>query len=273
MSSSNNSVILLQEILTYGYCKLSSVGLDYKKVRTKKQILFFMMGAVQSYSEAILKLASPPNSYDKAAEVLLRSLIETFINLNYIYASRSQQKAMIFMTYSAEERIDFAIKYKNLMIKHPSWNLDFGNIKNIQDWDAFIVEKQKEVKYIERYFKKKLSNKFPDLRPRAEQADSYLRKKNKLTQKNSLEKYYVLFYKYFSQISHLTMPGLERFFSYDSNGLPKLSVDSKQDDVDSVASITFIIYFVFINHFMKEFKIYDAQEFQYFKRKSNELSK
>lgn len=81
----------LGEILIYGNDYLSKAEMHLYKIRPKKYILFCTMAAAQSYSEAILKLMKPDNIYDKAAEVLMRPLIEAYINLNYIYSNRAKK--------------------------------------------------------------------------------------------------------------------------------------------------------------------------------------
>lgn len=254
-------------LLVYGDSKLRATELNYKKLRSKKQVLYFMMGAIQSYTESIFRLVQPPNIYDKAAEVLMRPLIETLINLNYVYASRTQQNALSFMIYSTKDQIAFAKRHKKFMQQHASWNLEFGHIKTPEDWDKFLSNKKKEIKLYERYFKKSFSNKFPSIRKRAEMADNYLRSKGKLTEKKSLEKYYVLYYQYFSQIAHLTMPGLERFMSYDENNRLRMDLDGKPNDIDRVVSVTYIIYFVILRFFLKEYKIFNKDEFEQFSKK------
>jgi hypothetical protein len=270
----------LREILNYGNSKLSSTYMDYRKLRFKKQILFLMMGAVQSYSEAILKLLDPEPTYnkpspiyDKAAEVLFRSLSETLINLNYIYGDRTQTKAAIFLIHSLEDRIDFAEKFKHLKEKHKNWNLVFGDIKTPEEWESFISKRNDELKFIEKRLNKKLKDRFPDLRPRAEQADSYLKKKGKLTERKSLEVNYVYYYKYFSQLAHLTMPGLESFFSTDDQGNEMYSLDGNGDDIERVAEITYVAYFVILKFFMQEYKIYNSSEFMKFKKIVRDIGK
>ena len=262
-----NLLIKFHEILVYGDSKLRATELNYKKLRTKKQVLYFMMGAVQSYAESILKLVQPPTIYNKAAEVLLRSIIETLINLNYVYASRTQHNALLFMIYSTKDQIAFAKRYKKFMQQHPSWNLEFGYIKKPEDWDEFLKNKQKEIKLGEKYFKKSLSDKLPGIRERAEISDKYLKSKGKLTEKKSLEKYYVLYYQYFSQVAHLTMPGLERFTSYDENNHLRFDLDGKPDDIDRVVSVTYIIYFAILRFFLKEYKVFNKAEFEQFSKK------
>ena len=97
-----------------------------------------MMCAHQSYAESTLKLMWPIPAYDKAAEIIHRSLVENYININYIYSSKKQVNALIFLAYSFQDRIKFANKYKALIIKYPNWRLKFGPNEKPSDWQSFI---------------------------------------------------------------------------------------------------------------------------------------
>lgn len=263
----------LRGLLIYGGDKLSSTSMDFKKVRSKKQVLFLMMGAAQSYSEAILKLLASPPMYDKASEVLFRALMETAINLGYIYSDRSQLRALTFMIYSSEDKIDFANKHKKLMQKYPTWDLVFGTIAKPEDWDNFIDQENKKIDKVEKYFKKQLRGKFPPLTVRAERADAYLKQKGKLTEKTSLESQYVHYYKHFSQVSHLTMPGLEQFFRTNSSGGRSYAVDDDGEGIERIGTVVFAFYLDFLRFFLKEYKIYDKDEFKSYARKIKSMVK
>lgn len=261
-----------QQIISYGNQKMAIVKLERNKVRLKKQILYFMMCAAQSYSESILRLVSPPRIYDKSAEVLMRSLVELFINLNYINSGKGQKNALIFIADSINERIDFANKYQKFMRKYPNWNIPFGSITKPDDWDKFIQEKQKEIVAGEKHFKIKLPKKLPDIRGRAIIFDDNLKSRNKLSRKKSLEYYYIAYYKYFSQIAHLTMPGLERFLTESEKGM-LLNLDGKPEDLDRVVAVSYQFYFVMLRFFLKQFKAYDNQEFAQFEDFSKNMVK
>jgi len=274
----NNKELLenFREILTYGYSKLSSFAFYENKYRLRKNLLYLMMAATQSYSEAILKLMNNSNNasiYDKAAEVVYRSLVENFINLHFVYFSKTQRNALIFLAYSIHDKNDFAEKFKKLMLKYPKWNLEFACIKNPHDWDKFIDDNNKLIKTGEKKYKLTLPERIPGLRARAQAYDVYLKSKGKLEKANSLESYYVTYYKFFSQVAHLTMPGLERFYEVDSNGKRTLDIDGKPDSIGRLVGITYQIYFVFLNFTLKKLGLYNAQEFVRFNKFSKSLLK
>ncbi len=253
---------IFQEVLRYGYSKMSTIPMDRTKIRQKKFLLYLIMGATHSYSESILKLIAPPNVYDKAAEVLFRALIETQINLDYIFAGSSQKNAKVFLLHSLIDDIDFADKYKKFISKYPSWSFDFGGMKTVQDWQTFIDAKEKNVLRIKKKNKIPVRMVIPDLRSRAIEADNYLHSLNRLKQDSSLEFQYVNYYKFFSQISHLTMPGLERFFHKNPDGSRKLVIDGSTDDFERIGTVTFAVYSNILRYFLIHYKAYNRLEFK-----------
>ena len=225
--------------LIYGYSVMKKVSLNVKKVRFKKQLLYLHMGAIHSFSEAILKLIETRPIYDKAAEVIMRSIIELYINISFIYAGRNQKNAFIFLIDSTQDKIDFACKHREFWKKYPKWKLAFGDaILSYSDWNKFIDEKEKELKNILKKYKYKIPKKIPDIRGRAIIFDNYLKKIGMMKEYKSMEKNYVLFYKYFSQIAHLTISGLDRFVFTDKNNSLNMIIDGKTEDIERIVIVT-----------------------------------
>lgn len=252
-----------RKTLIFGYSVMKKVSLNIKKVRFKKQLLYLHMGAIHSFSEAILKLIETRPIYDKAAEVLMRSIIELYINISFIYAGRNQQNAFIFLADSIQDKIDFAFKHREFWKKHPQWKLTFGKtILSYNDWDKFIDDKEKELKILSKKYKYKIPKKIPDIRRRAIIFDNYLLEIGQMKEYRSMEKNYVLFYKYFSQIAHLTILGLDRFFLTDNKDSLHMIVDGKSEDIERIVIITHHWYIGLLKFFSKQFHTYKKQEFK-----------
>lgn len=200
-----------RELLAYGYSKLCTVSLNYNSVRVRKIVLYFMMGATQSYSESIMKLMSAEPVYDKPGESLLRSQLEIWLNIRYIYSSRSEDNARLFLSDLVMESITFAKRHKALWNKYPNWNLEFGTMKTATDWDKFISDNTDLLKKYRKRYKDKHVMKLPNLYDRTIAIDKYLEKLGTLSEKTSAEKYYTLFYQFFSESAHANMPGLQRY--------------------------------------------------------------
>lgn len=256
-----------RELITYGYQKLSSVTLDLKKVRVRKRVLYFMMGAMQSYSESILKLMSSEPTYEKPGESLLRSQSEIWLNLRFIYSSRSEDKARLFMSDLVMESVTFAMKHKALWEKYPNWNLEFGKIKKSSDWDGFISDNTKLLKKYRKKNKDKQVMKLPSLYDRTTAIDKHLKEVGKLTESTSAEKYYTLFYPYFSQSAHANMSGLQRYMRGTAGSpQPFIDVDSKPEDAERVLLLSYIAYFEVLRFFLQVFGVYNTTEYMRFKQ-------
>ncbi len=256
-------LIKYKESLVFGFSVMSKVQLRMDKMRLKKQLLYLHMGAIHSFSEAILRLIETRPIYDKAAEVLMRSLIELYINLSFILAGKNQRNAFIFVVDSIQDRLDFAQKHKTFWKSHPQWNMAFGDkILQYFDWDVFIKSKEKELKKMSRKYKFAIPKKIPDIRSRAVIFDNYLKSINKLKEHRSMEKNYILFYKYFSQIAHLSISGIDRFVISDSSGALHFNVDGKPEDIERIALVTHAWYVGLLKVFSKEFKVYNKSDFK-----------
>ncbi len=263
----NELIVKYRELVAYGYQKLSKISLDLRKVRVRKMVLYFMMGAMQSYAESILKLLSSEPVYEKPGESLLRSQLEIWLNLRYIYSSRSEDKARLFMSDMVMESVTFAKRHKTLWEKYPKWDLEFGAVKKPEDWDKFIVDNTDLLKKYRKRYKDKHVMKLPGLYDRTLAIDKHLKKLGKLSDKTSAEKYYTLYYQYFSESTHATMAGLQRYMRGTAKDPePFLDVDSKPEDAERILTVSYMAYFDVLHFFLQVFKNYDPVEYSQLKK-------
>lgn len=263
-----------KKLLLFGYNKISTIELDLKKVRVRKEVLYFMMGAMQSYSESILKIAGSIPIYEKSAEVLLRSQIELLLNIRYIYSKRSEENARLFLSDLLLESVDFAKRHRRLWNKYPKWNLVFGSIKKACDWDKFIMKNLHDLKLYRQKYGDKDVGKMPSLYDRIIAIDKHLKSLGKLKENNSAEKYYTYYYKYFSQTTHLSMSGLQRFMrGTGPNTEPFLDIDSKPEDAERVLTVSYQVYLTVVRIFLQIFDCYEGKEFKPFLQYSKKILK
>lgn len=262
------------ELIDYGYKMMSSVSLDFKKVRVRKRVLYFMMGATQSYAESILKLMSSKPVYEKPGESLLRSQLEIWLNIRFIYSSRSEDKSRLFLSDLVMESVAFAKKHKTLWEKYPKWNLEFGTIKKLDDWDKFISDNTDLLKKYRKEYKDKQVMKLPSLYDRTIAIDKHLEKLGTLSENTSAEKYYTLFYPYFSQSTHANMSGLQRYMrGTTASPEPFIDIDSKPEDAERVLAISYMSYFDVLHFFLQVFNVYKENEYKRFKQYAKEMMK
>lgn len=263
-----------RQLITYGYREMSSVHLDFKKVRVRKRVLYFMMGAMQSYSESILKLLGTEPVYEKPGESLLRSQLEIWMNMRFIYSSRSEDKARLFLSDLVMESIAYAKKHKALWEKYPAWDMVFGTITKSTDWDRFISDNTDLLKKYRKEYKDKHVTKLPNLYDRTLAIDKHLKMIGTFSEKNSAEKYYTLFYPYFSQSTHANMSGLQRYIrGTAASPEPFLDVDSKPEDAERILSVSYQGYFSVLHFFLQVFNVYNPSEYEHFKQYSKGMMK
>jgi len=264
-----------RELIAFGYKKISKIQLDFKKVRVRKRVLYFMMGAMQSYSESILKLMGSEPAYEKPGESLLRSQLEIWLNIRFIYSSRSEDKARLFLSDLIMESTTFAKKHKELWNKYPRWDMEFGTIKKPDDWDKFISKNLTILEKYQRKYRDKQVKKLPNLYDRTLAIDKYLKKLGTFSEKNSAEKYYILFYQYFSQATHQNMSGLQRFIRGTGNIFkePFFDIDSKPEDAERVLIVSYQAYFTTLHFFLQVFNTYNSSEYERFKQYSKKIIK
>lgn len=260
------------DLVVYGHGQLSKVELKRKRTSLRKKLLFFMFGATQSYAESILKIMAPtkshPSIYANSGMILFRSMNENLINLGWIYACDSQKNAAIFSIDFLQSTLKYANSYKDLMIKYnkndyPKWNLTFGDKREAQDWDEYIILLKKDIKKEQKRYKLHEHSKLPKLKERCVQHDDYLKAKGKLKQGNSLEKLYVTYYPYFSGIAHLTAQGLDTFRDRFSDNM---IIDSPVKEIETLIPVTHFLYFALLEMFLKKFGVYNKVKMKEYRK-------
>lgn len=268
-------ILEYKKLLLFGYQKISTIGLNIKKTRARKRVLYFMMGAMQNFSESILKLLGSIPIYERPGESLLRSQFELLLNVRFIYSGRTEENARLFLSDLLLESISFAKKHHRLWDKYPKWDLTFGSIKKPCDWDKFILGSLYDLqKYRERHGDNNV-NKLPSLYDRTLQIDKYLKKIGTFSENNSAEKYYIYYYQFFSQATHLNMSGLQRYLRNKKDILkePFFDIDSKPEDAERILAVSYQAYFVMLRHFLQVFNSFDSHELKFFNKYSKKIAK
>jgi hypothetical protein len=237
----------LQTILTFGSQKISLINPIHQSFKLKRKNLYTIIYSSQQYAEAIVKLITPP-TYNIAAEVLLRSLMEQYINARYIYSDHTHQNAFNFFIDALKEQLTFGISFKQFAAEHPAWNIP-------KEWDTFIAKTEKNLNTI---LKKKpwYSNKvLPNLYTRALEVDTYLESKGYLNEETSAIYYYRLIYHYYSQSMRTS------------------DLQITNEDIDRVLTETYQIYYSTLLITLKEFNLYTLGDFQQFNKYFRQLHK
>lgn len=249
----------LEELLEFGFTKISGIEVHLLKMRLKKGLVYFMTGAVHSYSDAILRLIREGKT--AAANVILRSLIESYINLNYILLGRSELNALRFIIEDSVNRRKLGKDIKSFLEKNPSFETSMGRVMDDpKAWDRFIKERQDEIDFVKRKRKLKRLRNLPDLKQRAIEVD-------KVVGKPTLEWWYLTIYWLFSHYSHLKARGLNAFLvkRRDASGY-LFNLNGNLEDIEKIVVTTYAIYISFLMEMSKRFGVPTAVELKPYKQ-------
>lgn len=218
------------------YLQLDTGSRDFKK-----NFISFYFGAIHNYSESVYVLCK--DSRPQAATVISRSILEAFINVIYLMNTNSNLKIAKFAISDFDERIKVLKQFKAFIVKFPKW-IGKSPLTTTQDLDNMIAFNQKRKEAIEKGNKFYKSTKIlKDLRARAEAYDRKTRKDG------NWEFNYLLVYKYFSNFTHLSISGIEEFFSKDDGGKHFDLGRSKR--VEPHLAVNFGIYLALLNNIKK----------------------
>lgn len=234
----------LEKLICFGGIEISKIKLDMNKNSIKMLTLFSQIGAFHNYSEAALLLAKSKKTY--AGEVLLRSLIENFITMEYILLENGEINAVRFHLKYLIKLIEFVTKWKDFITDNPKHSNYFEELSNPQKCDSFINERKNEIRDIKNKFGN-IKN-IPDLKEMAKQID-------KQRGNTSYELLHLTLYEYLCNLSHVSSKGLKNFFNEYKNGYV-FSIGKSSDEKNfGLLVAIYEFYLEVIRLFSIEFKI------------------
>jgi hypothetical protein len=188
-----------------------------------------------------------------AAIVVLRSIVEGWINSMYILGHPNEGKAYLYAIEDAYYRRGLAIGFENFYKIYPklrTTSMTRKAVRGIQDQANKDLETFKTKRKISFKNKKAFKKAWGSLLSRAQWIDKRLYKRQK-DQAGGFEHTYLLVYKYLSEYTHLSMRGLEHFWKKGSSG-DSLILDKNAERIDLVIATTYTIYL----HFAKRLRQY-----------------
>jgi len=248
----------LENFLNFGYSKISS-GNFTLEMRSRKTILFMMTGVIQSYSGSVVTLLK--NAQTNGAEVLLRPMVETFINLNYIFTGKSEENTLRFIADDEYDRRKLGNKVKGFLEKYPGYKTNFDHMDTPADGAIYIKERNKTLKKINTVYARRYDKQLkelPSLLDMAIAVDKDIKTRTgKL--KNSLEWWYITIYWLFSSLTHQTPRGLNSFIKKETVGYTFIT-DGNLDAVERIAVTAFSLYYEFLRLMAKQFRLFPLKE-------------
>lgn len=257
----------LDNLLSFGNALVTSKRVNQGKIRAKKILLFSMFGIVQRISDGILCLLR--QSRIGSAEILLRTILETYINLRYIYAVNNQKNAIKFLLEDTYENIEYGNRMIDF-IKHCEENdINIKGMLSDHNWQGFLDIKNDELVYLRKKYKRYGNKRLPDLRERASIVDREFKKQKGFYSSNSLEWWYLQLYPYFSDLIHANARGLNNLYEKDENGEYFIDITGEKklnDGLIRISVTTYILYLDFLEIYVSQFGIKKPKDFANYKK-------
>lgn len=221
---------------------LKDINID--TLSLKQFLLYLNFAAVNSYSEAIYKLCLDMRPF--AAIVILRSIVEAFINSGYILIHNSDKRVILFSMEDSYYRKGLSNEMITFLGKHSQFEkgrfnriwLRKGINKIDKELDVYRKKHGFQFKSKKDFRKKYHTN----LLDRARTTDRRLKNPN-------FEHMYILVYRYFSEYAHLTARGLNHFVKKYPNHYE--IIVGQYNEVGHIIGTVFTIYLYFLSELKK----------------------
>lgn len=253
----------LAELTNWGAGKIINSKLLYQDKPPKLRVLYCLMIAVHNYSESIFVLLREGRT--NAAEVLWRSLFESWVNYMYVIACTDDRHASEFMLSSDRENQKTSKLIADFCKTHPS----LASEKNINlDADAIkkaTADRQVELDKIASEFDPPIKN-LPNLKDRMIAIDRYKKKTEAKYKPGSMEFEYLTTYRYTSDPVHLNPSGIFRMYNFQDGGIREINLSGDLTKIEGLVSLTYAIYLTFIGEFVKDFDLAPESDLDAFNR-------
>lgn len=243
----------LAEMVNFVKDELTKQTIYRRELKPKQTLVISMFAAVNSYTEAIFELCK--QSRPEAAIVILRSIVEAYINSNFVLGYSNNKLLWIFAIEDSYYRKSFVQLQEEYYKRYPKQRGKILTKKKLKELES-LIEKELQTygSKLGISFKNKgeFDKVWRNLIYRAQSVDKRLKKRLK-DKAGELEKTYLLVYKYFSEYTHLQMRGLQHFWTKTDKG-DILLIDKNPGNINHVLATTYILYLYFANR-LKQYKL------------------
>jgi hypothetical protein len=253
---------LLAEMIDAGANEFSR-DIKIDALSRKQFFLYLNFAAVNNYSEAVYKLCSDMRPF--AASVILRSIVEAFINMGYLLSHNSDKRCVLFSMEGSYYKRSLSNEIIAFFSKHHQF--EKGRF-NIASFKKAIKKVNREIDLYKKNHgfqfnsKKDFEKEYhTNLLERARVADR--RFKNPI-----FEHTYILAYRYFSEYAHLKAVGLNHFVKEYPNHYEMMA--GQYNEVGHIIGTVMTIYIYFLSELKKRKMLRKSFPFKKFDRVWNE---
>lgn len=251
----------LKTILDFGTIQIIKVD-PRKKFRPRKRLLYTFMVSTHNYAEGIHCLLKEART--QSSEVLLRSLIESTINLAFVFIGRNESHAVRFLLEDEHDRKALGSKLSRFLNKYPYLINTNNDMFNPTHWTTFMNNRDIEINKISRKYRYSLGR-LPDLRQRAVSVDSWEENKIGKSLPVRLEWVYLTMYWLFSLSTHLVARAENSFFDIDTSGNVTIDLSGRPEDVAKVSMTAYSIYYNALRIYGTKFGLFKIRDIKKFK--------
>lgn len=245
-------LVALKKLIDYGAGKLTNTSINRSKLSAKQDILLLTFAPVNSYAESIVVLCE--SFRPDAAKVILRTLVEVYINIAYLLSHNSNNRIWKFIVEESfysfglmDQAINFYNKYPKLRPKKPEYKTSaLIKLRDIPEKKLQSYAQKLKLKLSSKKNFKKDNPEVFDLLKRALALD----RKNK---KGTFEYWYLMVYRYFSEYTHLSLKGITHFFRPKSYGFD-VDIGQSKKDIGIIIVTTYHVYLFFLEK-LKQYEL------------------
>lgn len=214
--------------------KLFEISLNRDKDNLRSYLLY-VYGPVTDYVESVLSLTKIGKI--NAAKVILRTLVEVHIKINYYQIddskSDSYRKLAIAGKVDFDNKIKTVNEFSKLIQKHPSLiNYSLGDLYNTEGQQKMISHAKSRRDIVLNFNNATESDvelNLVDMAMKCDEANS------SINTEGSFLHMYTLLYRYLSPVVHLSIEGLDHFFESDDKNNVVFKVKDESSDVNETA--------------------------------------
>lgn len=192
------------------------------------------------------------------ANILLRSLIEGFINIEYIIYEDSPLRAIAYVFEDFDSREKNVKTYKEIITEYPNKSNLIPKLATTEKCYEFLKKIRKEKEEYLSNFEKKYNIK-------VNKKDLNFLNVFKRSKKADLKNLYKILYPYLSGLSHMSASGLKDFIKIEGNKY-RVFVKESEFDLKNIIETAGKVHFVAIEDLFKKFGIYFEKDFKDFEK-------
>lgn len=246
----------IEELLDFINRELSNCPLDYRNIRGKKKFLYLAYGDLFTKASGALTLLKESRTI--ACNIVLRSIIEVYINIEYVFADRSDNNLLQLYIDDSIELKKLGNKISSFFHRNPDHKFftDTDERNSTAYWNNFVMNVNSDIEKTKKIKRKEAIKPLPHLIDRAIYIDK--------VRSTKIEWLYITLYWLFSLDAHGTVRGLDGHLIRREDGL-FFELEGDINDIEKEAVMIFMVLYLISEKFFDKFAL-DKTNLKPFKR-------